>query len=69
MVMCRNGIVSFSTRRFGGNLRHVNKTPGAGDFTSVQAAIDSGATTITITDSGTYKEDVTIGDPSAGAQP
>lgn len=44
----------------------VNKTPGAGDFTSIQAAIDSGATTITVTDSQQYLENLEIGSPDTG---
>ena len=42
---------------------------GGGNYTNIQAAIDSGASIITITDSGTYKEDVQIGDPAAGGSP
>lgn len=39
---------------------------GGGDFTTIQAAIDSGATEITITDSANYVENVEIGDPAKG---
>ena len=42
---------------------------GGGNYTNIQAAIDSGASTITITDSGHYVEDVQIGDPIANGPP
>jgi hypothetical protein len=43
----------------------VNKS-GSGNFTNIQAAIDSGASQITITDSGHYVENLEIGSPSTG---
>jgi hypothetical protein len=43
----------------------VNKA-GTGDFTSIQEAINSGASLITITDSETYLESLDIGDPIIG---
>src|SRR5690349_19043621 len=43
----------------------VNKS-GAGDFTTIQAAINSGATLITITDSSNYVENLEIGNQDAG---
>jgi len=46
-----------------GTTKTVNQS-GTGDYTSIQAAIDSGASTITITDSGNYQEDLQIGDPT-----
>jgi len=42
---------------------------GTGNYTNIQAAIDSGASVITITDSGHYVEDLQIGDPSTGGPP
>lgn len=39
---------------------------GSGDFTSIQAALDSGATEITITDSGVYDEIVMVGNQASG---
>ena len=42
---------------------------GTGNYTSIMAAITNGASIITITDSGTYVEDVQIGDPNAGGPP
>lgn len=46
----------------------VNKS-GTGDFTTIRAAINSGASTITITDSGNYVEDLQIGNPDTGGPP
>jgi hypothetical protein len=46
----------------------VNKS-GSGNYTTIQAAINSGATNITITDSGTYVEDLQIGSLGAGGSP
>ena len=43
----------------------VNKS-GAGDFTTIQAAISSGATLITITDSTNYVENIEIGNQDTG---
>jgi hypothetical protein len=43
----------------------VNKS-GAGDFTTIQAAINSGATLITITDSTNYVENLEIGTQDGG---
>ena len=42
----------------------VNKAGTNGAFTSIQAAIDSGADDIKITDSGVYVENLEIGDPN-----
>ncbi len=42
---------------------------GGGDFTSVQAALDSGATEIIITDSAVYDENIEIGSPSDRGTP
>jgi len=39
---------------------------GSGNFTNIQAAIDSGADIITITDSGHYVENLEIGSPASG---
>ncbi|MFB3786526.1 MAG: hypothetical protein ACE15F_09155 [bacterium] len=39
---------------------------GAGDFKTIQEAVNSGATLITITDSANYVENVEIGDPDTG---
>lgn len=47
----------------------VNQSGAGGAFTTIQAAIDSGADTITITDSGNYVENVEIGDPDNGGKP
>jgi len=47
----------------------VNKAGTGGAYTTIQAAIDSGASTVTITDSGTYLEDVQIGDPDTSGPP
>ncbi len=44
----------------------VNQSGAGGAFTSIQAAIDSGAKEIIITDSGTYLEDLQIGTPEDG---
>ncbi|MFH1740880.1 MAG: right-handed parallel beta-helix repeat-containing protein [bacterium] len=44
----------------------VNKAGTGGAFTTIQAAIDSGADAITITDSGVYEENLEIGDPVSG---
>jgi len=44
----------------------VNKAGSGGAFTTIQAAIDSGATDIVITDSGRYEENLQIGDPVTG---
>src|SRR5256885_4849458 len=46
----------------------VNKS-GTGNFTNIQAAIDSGASEITITDSGHYVENLEIGNPNTGSSP
>ena len=42
------------------------KQSGGGDFTTIQAAISSGATNITIIDSAHYVENLEIGDPDTG---
>src|SRR5690349_5569976 len=42
------------------------KQGGGGDFTTIQSAIDSGASTVTIIDSGHYVENLEIGNPSTG---
>ena len=42
---------------------------GTGNFTTIQAAINSGASIITITDSGNYVEDLQIGDIATGGPP
>lgn len=47
----------------------VNKSGANGAFTTIQAAVDSGATTITITDSGTYDENVRIGTTAGRGTP
>lgn len=47
----------------------VNKAGTNGAFTTIQAAIDSGATSITITDSSTYDENVRIGTTSGRGTP
>jgi hypothetical protein len=53
----------------------VRKDGAGGAYTTIQAAINSGASIITIMDSGTYVEDVTIGtdygspDPAASGPP
>lgn len=46
-----------------------NQTPGAGDFTTIQAATDSGASVITITDSGYCVENLEIGSPDSPGGP
>ncbi len=47
----------------------VNKAGTGGAYTTIQAAIDSGASTITITDSGTYVEDLQIGTLGSSGSP
>ncbi|MBI3852826.1 MAG: hypothetical protein HY298_21435 [Verrucomicrobia bacterium] len=42
------------------------KQSGGGDYTNIQAAIDSGASTITIIDSAHYVENLEIGNPDTG---
>src|SRR5437899_7550712 len=42
------------------------KQSGGGDFTTIQAAINSGASTITIIDSAHYVENLESGDPATG---
>ena len=39
----------------------VTVAKSGGDYTTIQAALNSGASTVTITDSGTYQEDLQIG--------
>src|SRR6185436_12980290 len=46
----------------------VNKA-GTGNYTTIQEAINSGASQITITDSETYLESLEIGDPFIGGDP
>lgn len=47
----------------------VNKAGTGGAYTTIQAAINSGASTITITDSGTYVEDLQIGSLGSSGSP
>ena len=46
----------------------VNKA-GTGNYTTIQEAINSGASLVTITDSGNYIENLEIGDPAIGGDP
>ena len=47
----------------------VRKDGAGGAYTTIQAAINSGASTITITDSGNYVEDLQIGDTGTNGPP
>ncbi|MBW7937330.1 MAG: hypothetical protein H3C63_00320 [Candidatus Omnitrophica bacterium] len=65
MKVVRIGIIAFCLFSAGtgwGLSVTVNKAGSGGAFTSIQSAINSGADHITITDSGVYEENVTIGD-------
>jgi len=64
-VFITSGLLGLLTIQFisYGQVATVNQS-GSGNFTNIQAAIDSGASTIVITDSGHYVENLEIGSPT-----